>query len=103
MWPTYGGLNFKLHLVAIAFKKLYILYRVLLKLRPLNCLYCSFEATLKTENKRGKLLLTQTIAQDKYNIHRSETIVGSFFMSTQFQKLVSTFFKNKVKVKKIQK
>ena len=51
-------------------------------------------------------MLTQTIAQDKYNIHGSETIVGSFFiaffMSTQFQKLVSTFFKNKVKVKRIQ-
>ena len=40
-------------------------------------------------------MLTQTIAQDKYNIYRSETIVGSFFMSRQFQKLVSTFFKNK--------
>ena len=51
-------------------------------------------------------MLTQTIAQDKYNIHGSETIVGSFFiaffMSTQFQKLVSTFFKNKVKVNRIQ-
>ena len=41
-------------------------------------------------------MLTQTIAQDKYNIHGSETIVvGSFFISSQFQKLVSTFFKNK--------
>ena len=41
-------------------------------------------------------MLTQTIAQDKYNIYRSETIVvGSFFMSSQFQKLVSTFFKYK--------
>ena len=39
----------------------------------------------KQKNKRRKIMLTQTIAQDKYNIYRSETIVvGSFFMSLQF-------------------
>ena len=37
-------------------------------------------------------MLTQTIAQDKYNIYGSETIEGSFFMFMQFKKLVSTFF-----------